>query len=810
MPSRTSQVAQVGKRKIELSNLDKVLYPADGIIKAQLIEYYFKIAPTILAHVKGRPLSLVRYPDGIGGQSFYQKNRPEWAPDWLEHVSLGEEKKDYVIATEEASLVWLANLACIELHQMHSRAPHFDAPDYIVYDFDPPEGYKFARVTELALAFKEHLETFGYHPFVKTTGRKGLHVLTPIESKWSFPVAFEAAKAVAQPFVEAHGSALTLQIKKDYRAGKMLLDIYRNRSSQTIVAAYSVRGLPGAPVSTPLQWEELAALESSKAFDLNSVPQRVIENGDPWEAIAAYATPIHTVQGRTRKRSEKKDASTTPLGIQSRVLSPASDPEFRKHKTPKQLESYARKRSFEKTPEPPPKTLAGEGSAFVVHRHHASRLHYDLRLEQNGVLKSWAVPKGLPPRPGIRRLAVNVEDHPLAYVDFEGAIPKGEYGGGMMWKFAQGRYEITKEKKDGFYFRLQSRELTAEYRTHRTKENQWLLERVDNPQTDWLRDPVEPMLAQPADKLPRSAEYLYEVKWDGLRALISLDEGVVRIHGRNRMDMTPQFPELINPDEAFRATSALFDGEIVCLDADGKPNFQNVIHRMQQKTPGGIERGRASHPAVCYLFDCLYLDGRAIVNEPLIRRREWLRDAVKVNPAYRSSEGVEDGPAFFEAVRQLGLEGIVAKQRQSPYLPGKRSDAWLKIKTRLTAECIIIGYTRGKGDRGGSFGALHLAQATPSTQLRAAPSTKLKAGDSGLTYVGKVGSGFDDRSLKLVAAELEKLEVVERPIAEKPVDDTRSIWLKPTLLCEVQFASWTKEGALREPVFLRLRPDLTL
>src|SRR5688572_1665734 len=651
MPSRTSQVAQVGKRKIELSNLSKVLYPADGIIKAQLIEYYFKIAPTILAQVKGRPLSLVRFPDGIDGESFYQKNRPDWAPDWLEHVALGEEKKDYVIASEEASLVWLANLACIELHQMHSRAPHFDAPDYIVYDFDPPEGYPFARVAELALEFKEHLETFGYHPFVKTTGRKGLHVLTPIEPKWSFQAAFEAAKAVAQPFVEVHGTALTLQIKKDYRAGKVLLDIYRNRQSQTIVAAYSARGLPGAPVSTPLQWEELAALESSKAFDLTNVPQRVIENGDPWEAIAAYATPIHTVEGSARKRTGKKAAPTSPPEIQGRLPSPVSDPEFRKHKTAKQLESYSQKRSFEKTPEPPAQAIEGEGSAFVVHRHHASRLHYDLRLEQNGVLKSWAVPKGLPPRPGIRRLAVNVEDHPLAYVNFEGAIPKGEYGGGMMWKFAQGRYEITKEKKDGFYFRLQSRELTAEYRTHRTRENQWLLERVDNPQMDWLRDSVEPMLSQSADKPPESDDYVYEIKWDGLRALVSLDEGVLQIRGRNGMEMTKQFPELLMPDEAFRAASALFDGEIVCLDADGKPSFNDVIHRMQQKTEGGIKRAQAKRPAVCYLFDCLYLDGRAIMNEPLGRRREWLRDAVKSNPGYRLSEGMDDGPALFEAVR---------------------------------------------------------------------------------------------------------------------------------------------------------------
>src|SRR6187431_2328314 len=207
---RTAQVAQVGKRKIELSNLAKVLFPDDHIIKAQLIEYYLKISPTILAHVKGRPLSLVRYPDGINEESFYQKNRPDWAPDWLEHVTLGDEKKDYVIATEEASLVWLANLACIELHQMHSRAPHFDKPDYIVYDLDPPESFKFTQVVELALEFKEHLERFGYHPFVKTTGRKGLHIVTPIEPNWDFQTVFEAAKGVAEPFVLSHGSSLTL------------------------------------------------------------------------------------------------------------------------------------------------------------------------------------------------------------------------------------------------------------------------------------------------------------------------------------------------------------------------------------------------------------------------------------------------------------------------------------------------------------------------------------------------------------------------------------------------------------------------
>src|SRR5207302_1614160 len=208
---------------------------------------------------------------------------------------------------------------------------------------------------------------------------------------------------------------------------------------QTIIGAYSLRGLEGAPVSTPLSWEELETLETPKSLNLHTVPER-LASGDPWEAIAGYATAIHT-QSQTKPSAKKN-------------LKPS-----RKYKSPEQLESYSAKRSFEKTPEPEPNVPAKGGSAFVVHRHHASRLHYDLRLEKDGVLRSWAVPKGLPPRPGIMRLAVNVEDHPLDYVNFEGIIPKGEYGGGTMWKFAQGWHEITKQKKDGFYFRLHSREM---------------------------------------------------------------------------------------------------------------------------------------------------------------------------------------------------------------------------------------------------------------------------------------------------------------------------------------------------------------
>lgn len=772
--ARTSQVVQVGKRTVELSNLKKVLYPDDQIVKAELIRYYLGIAPTILAHVKNRPLSLVRYPDGIDGEQFFQKNRPDWAPEWIEYVTLGSEErlKDYILATEQASMVWLANLACIELHQMHAYKPHFDKPDYFVFDLDPPEDFPFSSVIKLAFKLRLHLQSFGYNVFVKTTGRKGLHLVVPIEPKWSFDKVFETAQLLAKPFVEANGKETTLNISKERRVGKVLIDIYRNHQSQTIVSAYSARGLPGAPVSMPLTWDELPDVKASSEFTILNVLDKVITEGDPWEGIGAFATALHT----ERKAPKSK-----------KTLKPSPH-----RKAPDALEKYAKKRSFEKTPEPKPLEIGGEGSAFVVHRHAASRLHYDLRLEKDGVLKSWAVPKGLPPRPGIMRLAVATEDHPLEYLTFDGSIPKGEYGGGRMWVYAQGRYEVTKEKKKGFYFRLQSKAVSAEYRIHSTKENQWLLERVDLPQIDWLTDPIGPMLASSEKTVPESDDYFYEVKWDGIRAMIAVDEGNVTIRSRNLRDITDQFPELHVPDQAFRATSALFDCEIVCLDGDGKPDFKQVINRLHHNNESTIERAKAKHPAVCYAFDCLYLDGRPLVHEPLWQRREWMIDSIRRDTPYRISEAVDEGAALFEAAKNMGLEGIMAKDKNSAYYHGRRTGSWIKIKTRQTTECLIIGYTEGNGDRAEYFGALHLA--TPNGK--------------GLKYVGKVGTGFDTRSLKSIFAELEKVPRGKRPVKEKPLDDAQSVWLEPKLLCEIQFASMTSKGTLREPVFLRLRPDI--
>lgn len=768
--AKENQHVKVGKRTLSLSNLDKILYPDEEVTKAEVINYYHTLAPTILHHLKGRALTLIRYPDGIEGEMFFQKDRPKWAPEWLEYIELGREsRKEYILATEPASLVWLSNLACLELHQLHASKPEFDKPDYIVYDLDPPEGYDFQSIKPIAFNLKEHLESYGYHVFVKSTGGKGVHLVTPVEPKWSFDECFEAAQKIAKPFVEKNKET-TLHIKKEARKGRVLIDIYRNRTSQSIVAAYSLRGRKGAPVSMPLTWKELNEMDSSLDFNINNVPQKIVSDGDAWESIRAYEVPLH-------------DKVTKSIN--------AGNPPGDKHKSPEQLKTYQKKRDFSRTPEPAGYQQAMKGNGFVVHRHHASHLHYDLRLEKDGVLLSWAVPKGMPQRPGIKRLAMETEDHPMEYLTFEGSIPKGQYGGGDMWVYALGNYRITKEKQSGFYFTINSPQLSGEYRIHRMgKAKEWLLERVDEPQIDWTRMPVAPMLAGRRETVPRGKDFVHELKWDGIRAIISINEGEITIRSRNLKDITDQFPELKIPAEAFRCTNGVYDGEIVCLDKEGKPDFKSVIQRMQSSSASL----RKSKPAYCYLFDVLYLDGRAVMHDPWHRRRIWLEDSLRKGTAYRVSEYVEDGKALFDAAEKMELEGILSKKTASLYYPGKRTDNWLKIKFRNSADCVIVGYTEGKGDRGKIFGALQLAEPV----------------NGKLIYRGKVGTGFDHQTMEKIYDRLKKIEKSEKPIKEKPADAKVTTWIKPELFCEIRYASLTSNNTFREPVFLHLRPDLSL
>ncbi|MEJ2004386.1 MAG: non-homologous end-joining DNA ligase [Cyclobacteriaceae bacterium] len=446
------------------------------------------------------------------------------------------------------------------------------------------------------------------------------------------------------------------------------------------------------------------------------------------------------------------------------------------------MSTYRKKRVFTDSPEPLPELKTGDGLAFVLHRHDASRLHYDLRLEKNGVLRSWALPKGLPERPNVKRLAVQTEDHPLDYLNFQGDIPKGAYGGGRMWVYARGKFEIFREKKNGFYFRLNSNQLNGEYRMHEMKPGEWLLERVDDPVNDWPKNPPQPMLASQQRKVPSGDELTYELKWDGIRALCCYDEDGIRLISRNGRDISVQFQEITGA--AFHAYNAVIDSEIVCFNDEGKPDFQKVLSRLNGKS-------RRQTGAYLYAFDLLYLDGKPVHREPLWKRREWLKETLKgTAEPIRLSKEEEDGKALFKAVKEAGLEGIMAKKLEGKYHPGERTSDWIKVKVREVTDVFIIGYTKGKNERSKTFGALHIAEWVGDT----------------LVYRGKVGTGFSESLMKEIVKRLGKPQKkVPENLKNAPTSGVDDVWLKPGLMAEVRYASLTRNGTFREPVFVNIK-----
>ncbi len=769
-------VTKVGDQNVKLSNLSKVLYPASGIIKAEIIEYYAKIAPTILKYIGGRPLSLVRYPDGIEQHQFYTKDKPSWAPDWIKSVVLGKnikegkEGKDYIIPFKEADVVWLANLACLDIHPMQVKTPNFDKPDLFVFDLDPPQNAVFGSIKALAFELREFLEGYGYHAFVKTSGGKGLHVCVPIRPKWTHEEVIKSVKALAEAFRKEHPDMCTLSIKKTNRETKVLLDIYRNHEGQTTVAPYSTRGRPLATVSMPVTWERLKTVKHPSDFTIKNVPDVLATEGDAWSGFYSYEVDLHD------HRKEHSPKKTTP-----KTEEPV---------TPK-LAEYSAKRDFTKTNEPPPTKEETVGNRFVVQIHHATNLHYDLRLEMEGVLRSWAIPKGLPSEPGTKRLAIETEPHPLKYLDFEGVIPKEEYGGGKMWVFARGKFEMIKKEKKRLHFRLISPEIEAEWLLYNMKNDEWLIERKDTPKTDWLEKTLGPMLAIPSKEIPSNEEYSFEIKWDGIRAMISIDDKKIIIRSRSGQDITAKFPEIANPKNC-RASTAILDGELVCLDEAGRPVFTDVISRLHTSGGAKIEALSKRKKAYFYAFDCLYLGGRSLLRDPLEKRQEWLQTILRKGGHFRMSEPMADGASLFEAAKLHNLEGIIAKKKGSLYYPGNRSVDWLKIKFRSTAECVILGYTKGQGERAPYFGALHLGEFV----------------ENALIYKGKVGTGFDIPKMEKILEELKSLNRSPKLFKQTTSDDKTSVWFEPLMYCEIEYASLTNKKTYREPVFMRLRPDL--
>ncbi len=498
------------------------------------------------------------------------------------------------------------------------------------------------------------------------------------------------------------------------------------------------------------------------------------------------------------------------------------------------LDEYARKRKIARTPEPPPREFEGDpGSIFCIQRHEARRLHYDLRLAIDGTLKSWALPQGPSLDPSRKPLAVAVEDHPIEYASFEGNIPAGNYGAGSMMLWDRGTFEtlgdcpaVEQIARGDFKFRLAGEKLRGEFALVRMKDRvtgqdsrDWLLikkkdgeerpgwdaERLDwsvktgRRQVDIALDvpplplvpmpaAIGPMLATLAAEPPTGPEWLFEIKWDGIRAMAHAADGQTRLTGRKGNDITRQYPELAAIHERLRAASAIVDGEITVLDAAGRPSFARIQPRIMAASDATIRQHQRTRPAVFFAFDLLSCDGRDLRGLPLRERRRRLEAMLDPGPQLRLSESFLEGQDLLAVARAQGLEGIVAKRAASPY-ESVRSADWVKVKAVREQEFLLCGFTKGERDY---FGALLLG-----------------VWDQGrLHFAGSVGTGFDRRTMQALAAQLTPLIVPESPFPERVSLPQPVTWTRPELVATVRYLEWTADGRLRAPVFAGLRTDI--
>lgn len=532
------------------------------------------------------------------------------------------------------------------------------------------------------------------------------------------------------------------------------------------------------------------------------------------------------------------------------------------------LKAYQAKRNFKRTAEPAPEKAASKthrtAPVFVIQQHDASHLHYDFRLAMDGVLKSWAVPKGFPLRRGERRLAMQVEDHPLEYAGFEGTIPEGNYGAGTVIVWDEGMYKLaggdpSQALKSGkIHFTLSGTKLKGEWTLVRMrkgeddKRTQWLLlksgadhrpisaraeeqsvksrktlkqiaseggpewkssrksslrvpavrkSRIENPEIKRLPRGavgfVEPMKCKLAEKLPRGPEWTYEIKFDGVRTLAVKSDGQVDLISRNEKDVTQKYSEIAEALESLSCRKAVLDGEIVAVDAQGRSSFQLLQSRNRP--------GHETAPILYYVFDVLNVDGRDLKGLPLTKRKEFLKALLNpVSENVRFSAGIEaDSERLLKAMKARGLEGLIAKRRDSKYEPGRRSGAWVKYKWTNEQEFVIGGYTQPEGIRT-HFGALLVGYYSRARLL----------------FASKVGTGFDQARLTSMHKQFRTLERSDCPFANLPTSRTkggglgvtaaemrRCTWIEPRLVAQIRFAEWTRDGHLRQPVFLGLRED---
>jgi bifunctional non-homologous end joining protein LigD len=809
------QVVTVDGRTIKLSNLDKVLYPKTQTTKADVLSYYAQVGPAMLPHLRDRPATRKRWPDGVaeikGGRRptvFFNKDLAAGTPDWVPRrtISHKDHDNDYPVINDLATLTWLAQLAALEIHVPQWRfGPDGQPqnPDRLVLDLDPGPGVDLATCAWIAQLVRDILRDIGHDPVPVTSGSKGIHLYAPLDGSQTPEQATEVARELARALESDHRDLVISSMKRSERDGKVFIDWSQNNGAKTTVSPYSLRGRERPWVAAPRTWEELEDPEL-RQLEYEEVIARLTDVGD----LLAPLAPS--------------------LGDR--------------------LATYRSMRDPTKTPEPvpagPPDQQA-DGFRFVIQEHHARRLHYDVRLEHDGVLASWAVPKAPPTDPKINHLAVRTEDHPMEYLIFHGSIPKGEYGAGAMRIWDTGTYRLHKWREgkevivtlfgqpDGGLGGTRKFALIHTGSGDSQPEKNWLMhlmdtdpvdqalstherhpEAVGNPPTAYQTSPVavegrnsgeelefseqvEPMLATLVDAAHFGDEsgWAFEMKWDGVRAIAYLAGGRVKLLSRKGRDDTRAYFEVADELTKINVKTAILDGEVVVTDSAGRPNFGLLQHRINLTKPADIERAARAYPAQLMLFDILELNGQSLIKKSYDDRRAILEglalsepgSLIQVPPTFDG-----DLEAALATADHLQLEGVVAKRRNSIYQPGRRTHTWLKIKLHRAQEVVIGGWRPGQGRRSGGVGSLLMGIPT----------------EAGSHYVGRVGSGFNDRQLDDIEARLDKLSRKTSPFIDVPREDARDAhWVTPALVGEVTYGELTEPGRLRHPVWRGLRPD---
>ena len=796
---------EVDGHRIALTHLRKVLYPASGTTKSDVITYFAEIAHVMIPHLADRPVTRKRWPDGVTTAPFFHKDLPKGTPSWVTRRTIrhSDGPKAYPIVDSPATLAWLGQIAALELHvpqwtfaagtdaggEITEAAFDVVRPNRLVFDLDPGPGVELVQCAEVARWVRDRLAGTALVPV--TSGSKGIHLYSWLDGSLTSDEASDYAREIAEAIERDKPDLVVSRMAKALRRGKVFIDWSQNNGAKTTIAPYSLRGREHPTVAAPRTWEELADPEL-----------RQLEYTEVMELLDLSPDPM-----RGLETGQNDGAETRGSGRGSG-----------RHDT--KLDTYRSMRSADRTPEPVPEPGLlphGENDTFVIQEHHARRLHYDFRLERDGVLVSWAVPKGVPETSGRNHLAVHTEDHPMDYADFAGEIPHGEYGGGTVAIWDRGSYVTEKWRDDEVIVLLDGRRARGRYALIRTGGKNWLMHRMkdQSPEPKHYDDPgpsesattrtvrrpspptdLRPMLATAGtvQDISDSSRWRFEGKWDGIRAIATIGSAGLTLHSRTGNDVTHAYPELAVLVDLLDGHTGVLDGEIVALEG-GRTSFHELQQRMNLVRARDVARLMRTVPVQYWVFDVLQLDGIPLLDKRYDDRRRILEalplDGVCLIPPQLT------GPAR-EALRDSAdrqWEGIVAKRADSAYQPGRRTHSWIKIKNFSDLEAVVVGWSPGAGRREGSIGSL----------LLAVPDS-----DGGLRYAGKVGTGFTDAILDQLMDAVAPLRS-DRPSVDVPrMDAAGAVWVRPELVGEVRYGQWTPDHRLRATSWRGLRPDKTV